>query len=82
MSVNHEQLKRLVDEMEQGTAATTKYSWLDLGHEVLRMQRELGAMRRAWLSLASDPDRTPVEQNFALQVVDHIDSVLGENNEC
>ena len=82
MSVNHEQLKRLVDEMEQGTAATTKYSWLDLGHEVLRMQRELGAMRRAWLSLASAPDRAPVEQIFALQVVDHIDSVLGENNEC
>lgn len=81
MSVNHEQLNRLVAEMEQGTAATTKYSWLDLGHEVLRMQRELGAMRRAWLSLASDTDRTPAEQNFALQVVDHIDSVLGDNNE-
>ena len=82
MSVNHEQLNRLVAEMEQGTAATTKYSWLDLGHEVLRMQRELGTMRRAWLSLASDPDRMPVEQNFAFHVVDHIDSVLGENNEC
>lgn len=81
MSVNHEQLKRLVEEMEQGTAATTKYSWLDLAHEVLRMQQELGAMRRAWLSLASDPERTPVEQNFALCAVDHIDSVLGENHE-
>lgn len=81
MSVNHDQLKRLVDEMEQRTAATTKYSWLDLAREVLRMRQELGAMRRAWLSLASDPDRTPVEQNFAMHVVDHIDSVLGENNE-
>lgn len=81
MSVNHEQLKRLVDEMEQGTAATTKYSWLDLAHEVLRMQQELGAMRHAWLSLASDPDHTSTAQNFAMYVVDHIDSVLGENNE-
>lgn len=81
MSVNHEQLKRLVEEMEQGTAATTKYSWLDLAHEVLRMRRELGAARDAWLLMISDAERTPTEQNFAMHVVDHIDSVLGENNE-
>ena len=81
MSVNHEQLKRLVEEMEQGTAATTKYSWLDLAHEILRMQQELGVMRRAWLSLASDPDHTSMAQNFAMHAVDHIDSVLGDDNE-
>ena len=81
MSVNHNQLKRLVTEMEQGTAATTKYSWLDLAHETLRMHRELDVMRDAWLRMASDPERTPVEQNVSLRVVDHIDSILGENND-
>lgn len=83
MSVNHEQLERLVDKMEQGTAATTKYSWIDLAHEVLRMRRALDAMKDDCLSVARDPERTPVEQNFALCVIDQLDYyVLGENNEC
>ena len=82
MSVNHDQLKRLVDEMEQGTAATTKYSWLDLAHEVLRMRQALDAMKDDCLSMAGDPERTPVEQNFALCVIDQIDYyALGEKNE-
>ena len=34
-------LKRLVTEMEQGVAATTQYSWLDLAQEVIRMREEI-----------------------------------------
>ena len=82
MRVNHEQLKRLVEEMEQGTAATTKHSWLDLAHEVLRMRQALDTIKDDCLSMARDPERTPVEQNFALCVIDQIDYyALGEKNE-
>ena len=34
-------LKRLVTEMDQGVAATTQYSWLDLAQEVIRMREEI-----------------------------------------
>lgn len=49
MSVNHDHLHRIVTEMEQGVAATTKYTWLDLAKEVLRLQKEITAMEIAWL---------------------------------
>ena len=35
--INYDQLRELVNEMEQGVAATTQYTWLDLAHEVLRL---------------------------------------------
>lgn len=38
MSINHEHLRRLVKEMEQGVAATTSYTWLDLAQEVVRLR--------------------------------------------
>lgn len=34
-------LKNQVTEMEQGVAATTQYSWLDLAQEVIRMREEI-----------------------------------------
>lgn len=34
-------LKNQITEMEQGVAATTQYSWLDLAQEVIRMREEL-----------------------------------------
>lgn len=52
-----------------------------LAQEVLRMRRELNSIRRAWLLMIDDPEHTPTEQNFAMYVVDHIDSVLGETDE-
>lgn len=41
MSINHEHLRRLVKEMEQGVAATTSYTWLDLAQEAIRLREEL-----------------------------------------
>lgn len=41
MSINHEHLRRVVGEMEQGVAATTKYSWLDLARELIRIRGEM-----------------------------------------
>lgn len=34
-------LKNQITEMEQGVAATTQYSWLDLAQEILRMREEI-----------------------------------------
>ena len=45
MSINHDHLHRLVTEMEQGVAATTKYTWLDLAKEVIRLRKGLQAIR-------------------------------------
>lgn len=44
MSINHEHLRRIVAEMEQGVAATTTYSWLDLAEEVLHLQHKMSNM--------------------------------------
>lgn len=52
-----------------------------LAEEVLRMRRELESMKNAWLCMARDPERTPTEQNFAMHVVDHLDTVLGDHDE-
>lgn len=38
MSIDYNQLRELVGEMEQGVAATTRYTWLDLAREVLRLR--------------------------------------------
>lgn len=38
MSVDYDRLRELVGEVEQGVAATTRYTWLDLAREVLRLR--------------------------------------------
>ena len=38
MSIDYDRLRQLVAEMEQGTAATTRYTWLDLARELLRLR--------------------------------------------
>ena len=45
MSIGYDRLRQLVAEMEQGTAATTRYTWLDLARELLRLRRELTDLR-------------------------------------
>ena len=45
MSIDYDRLRQLVAEMEQGTAATTRYTWLDLARELLRLRRELTDLR-------------------------------------
>ena len=44
MSINHAHLKRLVAEMEQGVAATTQYTWLELAQEVIRMREGINEL--------------------------------------
>ena len=81
MSIDYDQLHRQVAEIEQGVAATTKYSWLDLAQEVLRMQDQLTAMKRPWFTIAIDPELTEVEHDLATYVLQHIGHILGEDNE-
>lgn len=81
MSIDHNHLSRLVTEMEQGVNATTKYSWLDLAQDNLRMREELKEIREIWEAASVNPDRTSVEQILAAQVVDHIEEVLGDHDE-
>lgn len=38
MSIDYDRLRELVGEMEQGVAATTRYTWLDLARELLRLR--------------------------------------------
>lgn len=54
MSINHEQLERLVAEMEQGVAATTQYSWLDLAKDNLRLHQEISKLRNSLVQIATD----------------------------
>ena len=62
MSIDYDRLRELVGEMEQGVAATTRYTWLDLARELLRLRRELidlcVLMVRQADSLHLDGDRT------------------------
>ena len=44
MSIDYDHLRRVVAEMKQGAAATTKYSWLDLAEEVLHLQHKMSNM--------------------------------------
>ena len=46
MRIDYDHLRRVVAEMKQGVSATTRYSWLDLAQENLRLQKGLQAIRR------------------------------------
>lgn len=50
MSIDYSHLHRVVTEMEQGTAATTRYSWLDLAKELTRLQAGMEQLRETCLS--------------------------------
>lgn len=45
MTIDYDRLRELAGEMEQGVAATTRYTWLDLARELLRLRRELTDLR-------------------------------------
>ena len=81
MSINHNHLKRLVAEMEQGVTATTPYSWLDLAQEVLRMQKELISLREEARSAAKIHATGPNAQRVFDALETTINQILGEHDE-
>ena len=86
MSINHEHLRRVVAEMKQGVAATTKYSWLDLAQENLRLQKGLQAIRRDLYesALCNGGTDVPYLQGVTEQAVEtgmKIANLLGEDDD-
>lgn len=60
MSIDYDHLRRVVAEMEQGAAATTKYSYLDLAKEVLNLQHKMSNM-------CTDVHNLRMEMNWFLE---------------
>lgn len=63
MDIDHKHLSQLVMEMERGVSATTKYSYLDLAKEVLRLQRKMSNMCTDVHNLRMEMNRFIAEYN-------------------
>lgn len=81
MSINHEQLERLVAEMEQGVAVTTQYNWLDLAKEILRMRKELTDLQEEARSAAKIHVTGPAAQRVFDALETTINQILGDHND-
>ena len=81
MSINHEHLRRVVAEMEQGVSATTRYSWLDLAQEVLRMRKELTDLQEEARYAAKFLETGPAAQRVFDALETTINQILGDHDE-
>ncbi|MDK8475502.1 hypothetical protein [Corynebacterium sp. MSK310] len=81
MSINHDHLHRIVTEMEQGVAATTKYTWLDLAQEILRMRGELTSLQEEARSAAKIHTPGPNVQRVFNALDTTIHQILGDHDE-
>ena len=85
MSIDYDRLNDLVAEMKQGVSATTRYSWLDLAQENLRLQKGLQAIRRDLYesALCNGGTDVPYLQGVTEQAVEtgmKIANLLGEDD--
>lgn len=78
MSINHDHLQHLVAEIKQGVATTTKYSWLDLAEEILRMRKELTDLQEEARSAAKIHATGPNAQRVFDALDTTINQILGE----
>lgn len=81
MSINHEQLERLVAEMEQGLSVTTQYNWLDLAKEILRMRKELTDLQEEARYAAKFLETGPAAQRVFDALDTTINQILGEHDD-
>lgn len=81
MSINHDHLQRLVAEMKQGVATTTKYSWLDLAEEILRMRKELTDLQEEARYAAKIHATGPNAQRVFDALDTTINQILGDQDE-
>lgn len=86
MRTDYDHLRRVVAEMKQGVAATTRYSWLDLAQENLRLQKGLQAIRSDLYEsvLCNGGTDVPYLQGVTEQAVEtgiQIANLLGEDND-
>lgn len=78
MSINHDHLQHLVAEIKQGVATTTKYSWLDLAEEILRMRKELTDLQEEARYAAKFLETGPAAQRVFDALDTTINQILGE----
>lgn len=78
MSINHDHLQHLVAEMKQGVA-TTKYSWLDLAEEILRMRKELTDLQEEARYAAKFLETGPAAQRVFDALDTTINQILGDH---
>lgn len=78
MSINHDHLQHLVAEIKQGVATTTKYSWLDLAEEILRMRKELTDLQEEARYAAKFLETGPAAQRVFDALETTINQILGE----
>ena len=78
MSTDYDRLRRVVAEMKQGVAATTRYSWLDLAEEILRMRKELTDLQEEARYAAKFLETGPAAQRVFDALDTTINQILGE----
>ena len=81
MSINHDHLQHLVAEMKQGVATTTKYSWLDLAEEILRMRKELTDLQEEARAAAKIHATGPTAQRVFDALDTTINQILGDHDD-
>lgn len=81
MSINHDHLQHLVAEIKQGVATTTKYSWLDLAEEILRMRKELTDLQEEARYAAKFLETGPAAQRVFDALDTTINQILGEHDD-
>lgn len=81
MSINHDHLQHLVAEIKQGVSATTRYSWLDLAQEVLRMRKELTDLQEEARYAAKIHATGPTAQRVFDALDTTINQILGEHDD-
>lgn len=86
MSIDYDHLQHLVAEIKQGVSATTRYSWLDLAQENLRLQKGLQAIRGDLYesALCNGGTDIPYLQGITEQAVEtgkQIANLLGETDD-
>lgn len=81
MSIDYDHLRRVVAEMKQGVAVTTKYSWLDLAEEILRMRKELTDLQEEARAAAKIHATGPTSQRVFDALETTINQILGEHDE-
>lgn len=81
MSIDYDQLHRTIEEIKQGVATTTKYSWLDLAQEVLRMRKELTDLQEEARYAAKFLETGPAAQRVFDALETTINQILEAHND-
>lgn len=74
----HEEIYGVREEMEVSRLYTLAP---ELDRELIILRDALEDVIEIWRYVSTDPRRTPMEQNLAAKVVEHIKEALGEHDE-